>query len=882
MRICCYTLPLKEAKHRHDTCMLCSKTPMYEILWAEGRAHAWFCEGCLKKWATTGDGWHDIDSAKEIKDGEAAKKFGDNSNPNISPELKRKFGLKEAVLPYKPEEMRNDQLADDWRIFGSWISTLKDTGKFKYSESEILNKFTIPALKEILKRGKQEFHPENWKDNPKELYLKAFDKIVKKYIKLTGVSESLERIAKGKEILLEKKFIVGNFYSVLDDKKEIGYIRLDSPEKKDNQYQYKVRDFIPRVKSHFVESMNDGVFGNREDLKESDFKPERFDAKVLSELSDMELIQRHAEIHEIFEQRGKRKDDELVINAHLLILDLMKERGLEHRPKEELDMLKLKEDVKGKSFLKDAIKYWDKDFYLKDPFLALTGGTAVSGYGTDNDIWVNLEPNEKCPQCSRLLNVLDFRLRSMLPKDKESLPHLVPEPEGKFTNYVPLARLKVEMIPPSERELLKMALQEQEPRATEKDVLKMMKDSRVEDKIRMFRFYQGMKPTRAAKPNERMTVDFFVSLFMPEDYKNGIFSSKKYDGMRILVFADKPKKKIEIWSEDGELITDRLPQHQEQIWNLNFKQILIEAELEAWDNKSHRPREATAGYIHAKTPADDSNLVSNVYTILYLDGKDLHKETESARQEALKKIGIPQSTWDVPDLKKKYNLVPNLLSHSEKELRKHTEEVRWKIASEGNVGKKSDSKYYLDGRSRDGWIKFHNNAMIFGKVIERITTKVPTIFNYRYGIDPEDYNVEEKNLAEVKGEELIEVGKSFNTDTKLDVGETIAIEFETFNFIKDEKTGTVSVSAWAPRFIVLENVEMAVPKETDTITDVLNRARKNKVLQVKRITKEGETLYESLTPEYSEIDSIESIEKYIEFMQEHHNADEAEIRRAIK
>jgi len=77
-----------QARHRHDQCMECSKSPVYECIWAEGHGHAWFCEKHFKEWATKGDGKDDILYVKEIKDNEAAKKFSENTNPNIWPRLK--------------------------------------------------------------------------------------------------------------------------------------------------------------------------------------------------------------------------------------------------------------------------------------------------------------------------------------------------------------------------------------------------------------------------------------------------------------------------------------------------------------------------------------------------------------------------------------------------------------------------------------------------------------------------------------------------------------------------------------------------------------------------------------------------------------------------
>ena len=78
-------------RHSREKCMECDKPTVYECLWAEGIGHAWFCKKHFKEWATTGDGKGEIISVKKVKDGIAAKKFGDNRNPNIWAELKAEF-----------------------------------------------------------------------------------------------------------------------------------------------------------------------------------------------------------------------------------------------------------------------------------------------------------------------------------------------------------------------------------------------------------------------------------------------------------------------------------------------------------------------------------------------------------------------------------------------------------------------------------------------------------------------------------------------------------------------------------------------------------------------------------------------------------------------
>jgi hypothetical protein len=82
------------AKHSSEKCMECSKKPEYEVLWAEGRGHAWFCKKHFKEWATKGDGKGDICSVKEVTDGKV-KKWKDNTNKNIWDSLKKELNLKE-------------------------------------------------------------------------------------------------------------------------------------------------------------------------------------------------------------------------------------------------------------------------------------------------------------------------------------------------------------------------------------------------------------------------------------------------------------------------------------------------------------------------------------------------------------------------------------------------------------------------------------------------------------------------------------------------------------------------------------------------------------------------------------------------------------------
>jgi len=254
--------------------------------------------------------------------------------------------------------------------------------------------------------------------------------------------------------------------------------------------------------------------------------------------------------------------------------------------------------------------------------------------------------------------------------------------------------------------------------------------------------------------------------------------------------------------------------------------------------------------------------VANVYDVVYAaggpkdagvdaDAGDIHQRPFAEREQYMEALGIGQSTMDVPDTKKKLNRVQSLVSHNLDELRKHTEELAKKPGSEGNVAKKANEAYSLEGRS-EAQIKFHNSAVIAGIVIERIETKVEGTFNYRYGVSPGKHEPDKDDAVKLGGKTYLEAGKTFSTNTKAKPGDVLEIEVETLNLTR-HPDGAVSVSGWAPRVMgVIED-----RKEPDTIEQTVASAKEGRVFQEKEITEEGETIY--LDMEIADID--EAFEK---------------------
>ena len=59
--------------HAHDKCMMCNSPPTIEVVWADGRGRAWFCDEHLSKWAAEEE--RDIIKQRKV-DGVVGKKYG--------------------------------------------------------------------------------------------------------------------------------------------------------------------------------------------------------------------------------------------------------------------------------------------------------------------------------------------------------------------------------------------------------------------------------------------------------------------------------------------------------------------------------------------------------------------------------------------------------------------------------------------------------------------------------------------------------------------------------------------------------------------------------------------------------------------------------------
>lgn len=586
-------------------------------------------------------------------------------------------------------------------------------------------------------------------------------------------------------------------------------------------------------------------------------------------LSTAELTEAHWRLHMLF--RGPAEDRrragfsaEDVSNLHALIVDELFERKVPHPPPPGDGLDDVSEDFerheerqpdydvppwekmskrdyapinasgveRGKEITLDEVLPHFKTFKTKKPYVYLVGGLANRGK-TKGDIDILVKDTEDLPEDFK--HVVHFRLGRMLPPEMaERLEIHYDNFHGPFTRFVELFDLTFERVnPENEVKLMRdETTEKQEARAASPALRTQAERAEKNDKLTLGEFFYQPKPTRPAFPEELQTIERFLSLYREraETWLPTVVQ-KKMDGSRHQ--AHKDVDTVKIFSEDGEDNTARLPQTVEEIRKLKIDKLVFDCEIELWKGRQHLPREAIAGYLHSKDEPDDSDVVTNMFDVLY-HGKegDIHKEPVSRRLELLEKVGIEQSTMGAPDLKHRLNAAPGDVADDPEALEKAVRRIRELPGSEGVVCKQVDSPYPLKVVTPDSWVKFHNASTVRGIVLGREKTK-GNVWVYQYGVLPG--KAKPIKTVQVKGKTVTPVGDTFATKLDFAEGDPILIEGETINIERSPKGERMSV--WVPRVIG------PWTDKADTTDSAAARARRNLVLQVKVIDEKGEIEY---------------------------------------
>jgi ATP-dependent DNA ligase len=463
-----------------------------------------------------------------------------------------------------------------------------------------------------------------------------------------------------------------------------------------------------------------------------------------------------------------------------------------------------------------------KDFTVIPDFLSVSG-SSVYGEKSPDDIDCVL----RCGlEDGKLVVHLDegilMKIRRALERNTGKSTHFVPSKSGPNWDYIPFADLKI--VPKSEMEVRDVG--DKEDLAKSESLVEEATESSEENSVKPGRFFWPMKPVRAAKVEERMTISYLVSLFTEEDLEDGVFVEKKYDGVHVVAMKDGGT--VKLVTDDGTDVTSRFPYNVKALEKLTYKGESIKSfsmtvEVETWEGDRRLPREETSGYIRSNSDPDESGVVFNAVALTFLMGKDIHEEPFTSRRDRLESFDFQQSVVGVPD--PGFNLAPSYEVHSEEELRYKCEDLSNKPGSEGVVAKKANSPYSLSGDSSDSWVKFHKNILVTGVVIQRTETESGDVWNYEYGILSEN----PATPSEVNGNVYEKVGTTFSTDIRIDEGDKIDVEVEGVRV--DVKEGKEDITVWVPRVIGKSD------EKIDSADDVISRAEEVGIISVEQVSK---------------------------------------------
>jgi len=464
--------------------------------------------------------------------------------------------------------------------------------------------------------------------------------------------------------------------------------------------------------------------------------------------------------------------------------------------------------------LEDITSRLDKPIVLKRPYIVLTGGICnwQKTKGDIDNVWMQGEwiHERDHPVLFRIGRALgDPNL-----VERFSSGILLDEFHGAFTHYYPLYDLV--LVPSAERHLVRLQ------RLRDPEGEREANTSKRENKVEAGRFVIPPKPRKGYFRFPELATEMVMRWFDEDDFP--LYVQKVYDGARGIWMKDGQKNIVR--SDDGEDISDRFPNIIKWTNQHLPEKVTLDFECEMWKEGVHVPREETSGHLRRTDTADDSNLVLNIFDILFLN-KDLHELPYSDRYDLLKKIDWPQSTNEKPKTQS-FNLTPSEIVKTKEELTGAIKRTAEYVASEGAIAKSGKATYSLNGKE-NSWVKYKKMADLFVAVLGNIETRTSGVFNLETGVTiPRGWKVPEKFLREVKGKTYMYVGKTFNVTGRKEEGSVIRETFHTlFHHIKgDEQYLTV----YEPGFA--EVVERA-PMSAD---EAVKEAKRIELYEVKKLS----------------------------------------------
>lgn len=202
------------------------------------------------------------------------------------------------------------------------------------------------------------------------------------------------------------------------------------------------------------------------------------------------------------------------------------------------------------------------------------------------------------------------------------------------------------------------------------------------NKMKAFGF-KFMKPQKTEnRSNEYYDIDEF------KDFKGGAyFVEPKYDGIRVQL--RKTGYLIQILTDEGNEIAEKLPNIAEQARKIPYTSCILDAELVMYRGSQRLDHTAVTAYLHSTTPPEDYHHRLKPFDIVYAEGEDLRTKSLAERKKALAKVQWTEHIHPVKyKLVKAEDLIPAI-----KEM----------ATSEGAMIKDADSTYNAGG---EGWWKW--------------------------------------------------------------------------------------------------------------------------------------------------------------------------------
>lgn len=266
------------------------------------------------------------------------------------------------------------------------------------------------------------------------------------------------------------------------------------------------------------------------------------------------------------------------------------------------------EKMGPKITLAELMRHWEKPIMLKKGYITVTGGIANWGE-TEGDIDVL---QKDLTEVQDRDHPILFRLGRALPGEIAGRiqRRFMDQYAGPFTSHVEVYDL---VLVPSEQRVVHM--QRIQHTVTDSNAKKQAEKSLHEDKVLPGRFVVPLKGLKGYYKFPEVASLEITQELKPDDYP--LFFQKKYDGAVTEWIKDKDS--LIVRTEQGIDVTSRLPKLVALARRTFPENVSLIAETELWINGVHRPREELSGYLSAKTPPDDSNIVVNFFDIVYLD-----------------------------------------------------------------------------------------------------------------------------------------------------------------------------------------------------------------------------------------------------------------------